>query len=543
MAQQDHNEGGVEELSSSAAAGLASLVGIGCQSGDVVMGLSALRRVNGLAFVFADTDIAPGTMAEVSRQQKSGTRVFRVSPLSQMTASAGRTDVSIMGVKSGSLADGIRARLESRNESSTTQEQSMKREHQGSASFTHLLEGIGREELKITEIKITPISYKPADGSYVHECGPVVLTKCDETVVEVFTDQGLVGIAPGATRLGNHDHLIGRNPFDVELMALSPGLDVACWDLIGKAKGVPVYKLLATDTDPSPKVKAYASGGVNWTYYDKGDGSAYGAEALIEEALGYKEMGFDTFKWRPGTDWEEDGITPTVLGEICRQLREAVGPDFDLGLEKKGYDTWTLEECLEIAPIIDELGFLFFEQPMGDVGEAQFDDYLRLKETMPRVMLWGGEGLRSASEMRPWLVQGIYDALQTDCHRIGVTENWYIGRVAGYYGRKMVMHNWNSGLGTMCNAHYIAGVPSGHMVEFFLYPNEFRYGLFTEPMRPHDGYIVLSDKPGFGLELAPDFAERFPHIPGTNTFANPRYPHALERARVRSQAVVERYNK
>ncbi len=425
MVQHD-NERTIEELSSTAAASLASLVGIGCQSGDVAMGLSAVRRAgNGLAFIFADAGIAPGTMAEVSRLHQRGTRVFRVSPLSQMTVSAGRSDVSIMGVKSGSLADGIRAKLESGNEPPPTQEQLMEREHQSKrGSFTHLLEGIGREELTITEIKITPISYKPTDGSYVHECGPVVLTKCDETVVEVFTDQGLVGIAPGATRLGNHDHLIGRNPFDVELMALSPGLDVACWDLIGKAKGVPVYKLLATDTDPSPNVKAYASGGVNWTYYDKGNGSAYGAEALIEEALSYKEMGFDTFKWRPGTDWEEDGITPTVLGEICGQLREAVGPDFDLGLEKKGYDTWTLEECLEIAPIIDELGFLFFEQPMGDIGETQFDDYLRLKEMMPRVMLWGGEGLRSASEVRPWLVQGIYDALQTDCHRIGVTENW-----------------------------------------------------------------------------------------------------------------------
>jgi len=521
----------IEELSSAAAKAIASLIGIGCQSGDVVMGLSSVRRESAqLAFVFADAGIATGTLDEVARLRLSGTRVGRVSPLSLMTASAGRSDVSVVGVRAGSLADGIRAKLESHSERKLR-----------NGSFTHLLEGVGREELTITEIRITPISYKPADGSYVHECGPVVLTQCDETVVEVFTDQGLVGIAPGATRLGSRDHLIGRNPFDVELMALSPGLDVACWDLIGKAKGVPVYELLATDHEPNPRVKVYASGGVNWTYYDKGDGSAYGAEALIEEALRYREMGFDTFKWRPGTDWEEAGITPASLGEICRQLRETVGPDFDLGLEKKGYDTWTMEECLEIAPIIDELGFLFFEQPMGDIGEAQFEDYLRLKEAMPRVMLWGGESLRSASDVRPWLVQGIYDALQTDCHRLGVTENWYIGRVADYYGRKMVMHNWNSGLGTMCNTHYIAGVPAGHMVEFFLYPNEFRYGLFTEPMRPHDGYITLLDKPGFGLELVPDFAKRFPHIPGTNVLPNPRYPHAIDRAQARNQAVAERY--
>ena len=71
-----------------------------------------------------------------------------------------------------------------------------------------------------------------------------------------------------------------------------------------------------------------------WTYYDRGDGSSWGAQALIEEALQYKELGFDTFKWRPGTDWQEAGIDPHKLGEICRQLREAVGPSFRLGREK-----------------------------------------------------------------------------------------------------------------------------------------------------------------------------------------------------------------
>ena len=414
-------------------------------------------------------------------------------------------------------------------------------------SFTHLLEGIGREEIRITDVKVTHLTSKPPEGTYVHECGPVVLTKYDETLVELFTDQGLVGIGPGGGA-GPGDLeavralVVGRNPFDVELMGLSSGLDVACWDIIGQAKGLPVYKLLATDNEPNPKVKVYASGGVNWTFFDKGDGKPYGANALIEEALSYKELGHDTFKWRPGSDWEEDGVTPKELGEVCRKLREAVGPDFDLGLEKKGYDTWTFEECTQMAPIINELGFLFFEQPMGDGGPAQFDDYRKLKELMPEVMLWGGEGLRHRHQIRPYIEQGIYDAMQTDCHRIGITENWYVSRIAEFYGTaKMVMHNWASSLGTMCNTHFIAGVPSGAMVEFFLYPNDFRYGLFVEPQRPVNGYITLNDKPGFGLELIDDPGKAFPHIPGANTFPNPRYPHAMERASKRSREIAARY--
>ena len=411
-----------------------------------------------------------------------------------------------------------------------------------SGSFTHLLEGIGREKIEITEVKITPLTYKPADGSYIHECGPVVLTKRDDGIVEVFTDQGIVGIGPGGgLSEGDGARLIGRNPFDVELMGLPGGLDVACWDIIGKAKGLPVYRLLATDNEPDPRVHVYSSGGVMWTFYDRGDGKSWGAEALIEEALRYKELGFDTFKWRPGTDWEEAGITPTGLGEICRKLREAVGPDFDLGLEKKGYDSWTFEECLEIAPIINDLNFLFFEQPMGDQGPAQFEDYLKIKELMPNVMLWGGESFRSLGQARPWMEQGIYDAVQTDCHSLGVTENWHIARGADYYGIRIVPHNWSTSLGTMCNTHLVAGVPNGHMCEFFMYQNDLREGLLKEPYRPVNGYITLSEEPGFGVELIEHPEKRFPPIPGPSTMANPRFPQAWDRARAREEKVREKY--
>lgn len=410
-------------------------------------------------------------------------------------------------------------------------------------NFTELLEGIGRENITITDIKVTPLTYKPADGSYIHECGPIVIAKYDVSIVEIMTDQGITGIGPGPVgRADDFSYLIGKNPFDVILLDLRNGLDVACWDIIGKVKGVPVFQLLATDNDPNPHVHVYASGGVLWTYYDKGDGTAFGVDALIEEALRYKGAGFDTFKWRPGTDWQEAGITPTQLGEICRQLREAVGPDFNLGLEKKAYDSWTFDECMEIAPIINELNFLFFEQPMGDAGPAQFEDYLKIKAAMPDVMLWGGESFRSLAEARPWLQNGIYDAVQSDCYRMGITENWKLGRVAGLHGIKMVTHNWSSSLGTMCNTHLIAGLPNGHMCEFFMYPNDFRYGLFKDPYHPVDGYITLTDKPGFGMELIDEPEVQFPYIPGPIAIPNPRFPHALARAQAREKVVRQRYS-
>jgi L-alanine-DL-glutamate epimerase-like enolase superfamily enzyme len=410
-----------------------------------------------------------------------------------------------------------------------------------SADTDILQESIGHEEIRITEVRTTPLTYRPADGTYIHECGPVVLTKRDEGIVEICTDQGLVGIGPGSGNEGDCSWLVGRNPFEVLSLGLTGGLDVACWDLIGQVRQLPVYALLAVDHQPAPRVHVYASGGVMWTYYDRGDGQPHGVDALIAEALRYQELGFDTFKWRPGTDWEEAGISPARLAEICRQLRQAVGPDFGLGLEKKGYDSWTMEECLEIAPIIDDLGFLFFEQPMGDEGPAQFSDYRRLRERMPRVMLWGGERFQSCDEARPWIEQGVYDAVQSDCCHLGITQNWRIARLAAAHGVMLVPHNWSTALGTMCNTHLVAGTPSGHMCEFFMYPSDFRYGLLKEPYRPVQSYITLGATPGFGMELIDDPASRFPFVPGPGTLANPRFPHALERAREREERVRRQY--
>jgi L-alanine-DL-glutamate epimerase-like enolase superfamily enzyme len=373
----------------------------------------------------------------------------------------------------------------------------------------------------------------------------VILTRMDAGYVEVRTDAGLVGLGPA---IGRSDadlaHLVGTNPFDLIAGAggdLHPGVDVACWDLIGQALDTPVYELLAVAGSGNPRVPVYASGGVMWTYYDRGDGGPFGVEQLIAEALDYKSQGFTVFKWRPGTDWEEAGITPAKLGDICRQLRAAVGPDFGLGLEKKGYDSWTLAECLEIAPIIDELGFLFFEQPMGDEGPAQFDDYRRLKAAMPRVMLWGGERFRDAEEARPWIEAGIYDAVQADCVHLGITENWRLAQIAAAHGVRTVPHNWQTPLGTVCNSHLVAGTASGHMCEFFMYPNQMRYGLLQDPPRPVDGVLHLADTPGLGARVAAGAEARFPPGDGPAVQANPRFPHAWERARRREAEVAAAY--
>ncbi|MCY3761323.1 MAG: hypothetical protein OXH50_08730 [Gemmatimonadetes bacterium] len=101
-----------EFLGQAAAAAVSNLIGIGCQSGDTVMGLSAVRRVRKLAYLFASPDLAAGTWKELGRRRRSGTRLFRVADLPRLTAAAGRGDLSVVGVKPGGLAAGIAERLE-----------------------------------------------------------------------------------------------------------------------------------------------------------------------------------------------------------------------------------------------------------------------------------------------------------------------------------------------------------------------------------------------------------------------------------------------
>ena len=419
-----------------------------------------------------------------------------------------------------------------------------------SGSFRHLLEGVGREELKIKEVRVTPLTYKPPSGTWIEEAGPIVTASRSVSVVQVFTDRGIVGIGPGPVfgRAGAPDfsHLVGKNPFDVEVMSPPAGIDIACWDIIGKAKGLPVYKLLATDHEPHPKVHVYASAGVNWTFYDKKDGKPYGVEALIEEALKFKEIGFDTYKWRPGTDWEEAGMTPAKLGnQVCRKLREAVGPDFRLALEKKAYDEWTIEQALEIAPIINELKFHWFEQPMGDQGPGEFNDYRKLKAAMPNVMLFGGEQFRDRGLAKPFLQDAIYDVVQSDTLSVGITENWYIARIAHYNKVRMTPHNWTTELATIANAHFTAGIPNGYMCEYFMYPNTpWRNELLREPLTPKSGYLTLSEKPGLGVELADleQLKRRYPFDPSAPvTIPNPRFAKAMERALARQDQNRARY--
>ena len=209
--------------------------------------------------------------------------------------------------------------------------------------------------------------------------------------------------------------LMGKNPFDVEYLAggisgprargVWSGIDTAMWDIIGKAKGVPLYKILATDVEPVTRIRMYASGG-EFTWLK---GSRFvGPDDLVKQALRHKAAGYTAFKFRPGGAFERFASIKEFI-PYHYELRKAVGPNFDLIQEAN--TRWTMEQCLEIAPVLEELKFLWFEEPT----RKNIDDYVKLKKSLPTVKISGGEGMANRATLAEWMDRGAYDVVQPGC--------------------------------------------------------------------------------------------------------------------------------
>lgn len=409
------------------------------------------------------------------------------------------------------------------------------RKEQSASTIVSPLQNIARENIKITDIKVTPLSYVHDDGP-LWGVGSYIVWKADAGLIEIFTDQGIVGIGEGSPysepdKIKEYierrvkPFIIGQNPFDVDFLtgggphqdylarAAWAGINNACWDIIGKAKEKPVYQLLATDYEPKSRMPIYASGGVEHKWYEDG------ATQLIEEALRYKEQGYTAFKFRNGTDWKYSGMTLEKYIPVLRQLREAVGPDFKLMIEKHG---WSFEEIVNVlCPVLEDLKIYWYEEPMNQWEEGSVDRHLQIKEAMPSVMVSGGERFTNRLQLHEWITTGAYDIIQSDCNFTGISEGWHIAQVAHMYGRLQCPHNWHGGLTTMANIHFVAGVPNGHMCELNQTYNPLKEEIFKEPLTVKNGYMDLPDKPGFGVEIIEDVEKKFPYVPGSYLKPNP----------------------
>lgn len=372
--------------------------------------------------------------------------------------------------------------------------------------------------MRIADIEVINLHFEyPEERGYI--CADGMMTGRVSSLIRVTTDTGLTGLGavyshPDLVRIivMNHlkPHLLHHDPCDVESLwdkmygltrwygrkgvALSAlgGLDIAFWDLRGKALGIPLYKLLGAERDTVP---AYASA-LLWRD-DLG--------VLEREAAMHRAQGFHRVKVRLGRSRDYDVAAFDAV-------RRGVGLDGDIMVE--GSLRYTLETAEWLGKVLASKKAFWFEEPLPP---EDIDGYVTLRSRLS-VPLAAGENDFGLQGFREMLQAGALDIVQPDaCRAGGITECMRIGRLAAQSHVRVATHTWSDAVALIANAHVIAALPNGLTVEVDQTGNPFIEELLTEPLRIQDGLLHLPDAPGLGIELNPATVERLTLQPHQTT--------------------------
>ena len=342
------------------------------------------------------------------------------------------------------------------------------------------------------------------------------------TLVKVTTDDGLVGWGEGAAaslidgllaplligqdpmdRAGLWERMFhalynGNNAVGLAGSALS-ALDIALWDLAGKATGLPVCALLGGKV--RDKVAVYATG----LYYTEGEFP----DRLLDEARGYVAAGFKGMKTKVG------GLAIAEDVARVRALRDAIGPDIHLMVDAN--EAYNATTAIRIGQQLADLDLVWFEEP---VNAQDLDAYLEVKAALPMAIA-GGENLRTRYEFKPYLTRRAYDIVQPDImHCGGITEMQRICAMANACGIQVNPHVWGSPVMIAATLHLAATLPpcpparnaqpymQEPVMEFDRTPSAIRQELCAVPFDQEDSFVRVPTGPGLGIEVDEGVVER-----------------------------------
>ena len=363
--------------------------------------------------------------------------------------------------------------------------------------------------MKIDRLEVINLRYEyPAERRFAYAGG--TCTGRLSSLILVHTDTGEVGIGsayshPGLVAIIVKQQLEpllrGRDPREVEFlwermyavtrwygrkgaaMSALGGLDVAFWDLRGKALGKPVWTLLGGTRTSCP---AYASA-LLW----KPD-----VKLLAEEAAGHLAKGFRRVKMRLGRSEEYDT-------EAVRAVRRAIGANYDLMADASM--KYHVALARRIGKFLEEQKVFWFEEPFQP---EDIDSYAALRGTVG-VRIAAGENEFGVQGFRELIRAGAVDIVQPDASRCGgISEVWKTAKLAAEVGLAFAPHTWSDAVAVVANAHVVAAMPNGLTVEMDQTGNPMIDALLVEPPRVKNGFLTLSERPGLGIELNQTVVER-----------------------------------
>ncbi len=359
----------------------------------------------------------------------------------------------------------------------------------------------------------------PMDLLQVNRATMDTFTFHEWLIVEVFTDDGLVGLgnaalAPAITKKTIDVYLkpllLAQDPWDIEFlwqhmyrktmafgrkgigMAAISAVDIALWDILGQAVKQPVYRLLGGRT--KPRIPVYAS-------------RLYAAEhdKLAAEAQEYKEQGYRAMKLRFGWGPTEGASGMQRNVALVRTVRDAVGDEVDLMAD--AYMGWTLDYAKRMLPLLEPFHLRWLEEP---VIPDDVHGYAELK-AMARIPIAGGEHEFTLYGFRDLLEARAVDYIQFDTNRVGgISQARKISSLAEAYSVPVIPHG-----GQMHNYHVVMASLNCPMAEYFPMVdvevgNELFWYLFEGEPKAKDGFIDLNESiPGLGLSIKKQALEDF----------------------------------
>ena len=369
--------------------------------------------------------------------------------------------------------------------------------------------------IKITAIKAAGLRGSTPEGGWANE---IKSDDCIHTLIVVYTDQGITGwgssftndlLVEGALRI-LEPLLIGENALEPERVteklhantfwmgrggsvthAIS-GINIALWDILGKATGQPVSRLLGGRY--RERVLPYASLLMQEP------------QPLAAHLHAVQAQGFRAFK----IGWGPFGRRSNLLDEqIVRAARDAVSDDALLMVDAGASDAFWQQGykwALRAADMLADYGVKWFEEPLPPDNLA---DYVLLRSNA-RLPIAGGEVLTRRQSFVPWIQKGAFDIVQPDVTKVGgISEERRIAWMAHDHGVQFVPHGWNTALGLASDLHLASACPGSDLVEY-LTGSPFIDDIVEVPWKlDSDGMLPVPSGPGLGISINLDKVEKY----------------------------------